>query len=351
MDPDARKLLKTDWSHLLSILEERTDEMLILAPSLNEKGLVDWARFRAGERPVLERGLPLNSVKRFCFPQPEELFLFSCRPAEPGAFRLQEPARLEKNTVLFGVRPCDARSIELNRLPYEHDPYFNSRLESLMVIGIPCRETCGTCFCTWTGGGPQGTDGMDAAVWEYDEGVVVQLLSEKGEKFFSSLSATLLSREEFESLFASSFGNLSEDVQNPADLMKQKPLLSCYDAPFWQRVADSCINCGVCTFLCPTCYCFDIQDERLGGQGRRIRYWDSCMFPLFTQHASGHNPRGRKVQRVRNRFMHKLKYFPDRFGPLSCVGCGRCIRECPVNIDIREVLRDLLQVPGEESDS
>jgi len=80
------------------------------------------------------------------------------------------------------------------------------------------------------------------------------------------------------------------------------------------------------------------------GQGRRIRYWDSCMFPLYSLHTTGHNPRGQKMQRTRNRFMHKLKYFPERYGLFSCVGCGRCVKDCPVNIDIREVMSDLLAV-------
>ncbi|MCD6297627.1 MAG: 4Fe-4S dicluster domain-containing protein, partial [Deltaproteobacteria bacterium] len=93
-----------------------------------------------------------------------------------------------------------------------------------------------------------------------------------------------------------------------------------------------------CTYLCPTCWCFDIQDEVLGKEGDRIRNWDSCMFPLFTLHGSGHNPRDLKVQRVRQRFMHKLKYYVEKYeNGVQCSGCGRCVRYCPVNIDIRQV--------------
>jgi ferredoxin len=111
-----------------------------------------------------------------------------------------------------------------------------------------------------------------------------------------------------------------------------------YNASFWEDVAFACINCGTCTFVCPTCWCFDIQDENRSKAGKRMRNWDSCMFPLFTLHGSGHNPRGTKLHRVRQRFMHKLKYYVDKYGSgIQCVGCGRCVRYCPVNIDIRRV--------------
>jgi sulfhydrogenase subunit beta (sulfur reductase) len=126
----------------------------------------------------------------------------------------------------------------------------------------------------------------------------------------------------------------------PTDKLREKKVNDLFNAPFWDDVAFACINCGTCTFLCPTCWCFDIQDEITKKRGDRIRNWDSCMFPLFTLHASGHNPRSEKVQRVRQRFMHKLKYYVDKYNDgVACVGCGRCVKYCPVNIDIRDVFK------------
>ena len=122
------------------------------------------------------------------------------------------------------------------------------------------------------------------------------------------------------------------------DKLKDKNTTELFEAPFWEDVAFACINCGTGTYVCPTCWCFDIQDETLGLSGIRMRNWDSCMYPLFTLHGSGHNPRDTKIQRVRQRFMHKLKYYVDKYEDgIQCVGCGRCIRHCPVNIDIRKV--------------
>ena len=129
-------------------------------------------------------------------------------------------------------------------------------------------------------------------------------------------------------------------VSVSTDKLKDKVINELFEAPFWDDVGFACINCGTCTYLCPTCWCFDIQDEVLGTQGDRIRNWDSCMFPLFTLHGSGHNPRDKKVQRVRQRFMHKLKYYVDKYNNgVQCSGCGRCVRYCPVNIDIQAFLK------------
>ncbi|MBI5062781.1 MAG: 4Fe-4S dicluster domain-containing protein, partial [Desulfatitalea sp.] len=114
--------------------------------------------------------------------------------------------------------------------------------------------------------------------------------------------------------------------------------MALYNAPIWEDISFACLNCGTCTFSCPTCWCFDIKDEANRKKGVRIRNWDSCMFPIFSVHTTGHNPRDSKLQRVRQRFMHKLKYFVDKYDQgIMCVGCGRCVRQCPVNIDIRRV--------------
>ncbi len=126
--------------------------------------------------------------------------------------------------------------------------------------------------------------------------------------------------------------------------------LALHGAAFWEDISFACINCGTCTFLCPTCWCFDLQDEVHGKSGKRLKNWDSCMFPLFTMHTTGHNPRGTKLQRVRQRFMHKLKYFVDKYNTgTMCVGCGRCVRQCPVNIDIRKVCDLMNSYESEDS--
>jgi len=114
-----------------------------------------------------------------------------------------------------------------------------------------------------------------------------------------------------------------------------------FDSPFWDRVHQRCLGCAICTYLCSTCHCFALLDEGVNSREQRVRSWDSCMFPDFTLEASGHNPRISNRERMRQRVMHKFNYFVKNFGETACVGCGRCIQNCPVNIDIREIIEEI----------
>ncbi len=320
------RLERQEFSTLISKWQELA---LVYGPFLSHQQetfnqATGWVELGPGEVPQLSPGVPSTPIKMFYFPQPETLLDIRSRGRELVAV---EHTKAEARRIILGVRPCDARSVWLNSMPYEKDPYFQSKMRENLIVGFKCEEEVPGCFCSQVGGGSSQTVGMDLAVSIEDNQYVIEAVTKRG--------AALLEKGEWldtptEALEPSSCRLL--------DTLQKKEVDSLYNAPWWWETAFSCLNCGACTFLCPTCYCFDIQDEVLHGRGRRIRLWDSCMFPLFTRHASGHNPRGTKVHRVRNRFMHKLKYFPDRFGQISCVGCGRCVRECPVNIDIREVI-------------
>jgi len=136
-------------------------------------------------------------------------------------------------------------------------------------------------------------------------------------------------------------------VSGPSTEGLKENLDEMYDDPFWDELHLRCLGCGVCTYLCPTCHCFDIVDEGNGAAGQRLRNWDTCQFALFTHHTSGHNPRPTGRERMRQRVMHKFNYFVSNFGDIACVGCGRCVRECPVNLDIRAVIEDARQVRNE----
>jgi ferredoxin len=117
-----------------------------------------------------------------------------------------------------------------------------------------------------------------------------------------------------------------------------------FEAPFWTEQSLACIGCGACAYTCPTCHCFDIVDEGSPAAGARVKNWDSCQFPLFTAHASGHNPRASQAQRQRQRIYHKFHLYPEKFGALLCTGCGNCARNCPAGLG---VLRLIQSIPPE----
>ena len=286
------------------------------------------------------------SPKSIIYPQSERMFEYSLDPESPEANVLKESSKDYSPMAIVGIRPCDAHAFQIVKRNFDNpefrDPWWVQRAESTTLVGLGCNEPCSTCFCTEVGEGPFGQEGLDLLLYHMGEGFLVKGLTQKGEELLGKITGGRPANDQdlkaAGDLAASASGKTGPAV--PTDRLREKVTNDLFNAPFWEEVAFACLNCGTCTFLCPTCWCFDIQDEVLGKAGDRIRNWDSCMFPLFTLHGSGHNPRNNKFQRVRQRFMHKLKYYVDKYqNGVQCSGCGRCVRYCPVNIDIREVCK------------
>lgn len=284
------------------------------------------------------------SPKALVYPQSERILECNLDDKEADAHLFRESDKEYTPQAVVGLRPCDAQAFQIVKLNFDNpefrDPWWVRRFESTTLIGMGCTNPCATCFCTSVDGGPFDEKYLDAILYDLGEDLLVKGITPKGDAFLEKLDGGAPSEpqrlQEADTLARSSENKVSSSIS--ADKLASKRINDLFDADFWEEIAFGCLNCGTCTFLCPTCWCFDIQDEVTGQIGDRIRNWDSCMFPLFTMHGSGHNPREEKVQRVRQRFMHKLKYYVDKYGNgIQCSGCGRCVRYCPVNIDIRKV--------------
>jgi len=336
----ARTIAKSVFSEWLNLLRK---SFRLIGP-VKQGDQLNFASLAEGEGPDLSFQNTRLSPKEWVQPASERLFQFSLDPANTEAHILKEVPWDETPRLLLGVRPCDARALNLVRINFETpeytDPWWKHGRDTMTLIGLGCNQPCSTCFCTSVGSGPFDPVGLDILLTDLGSAYLAQAATEKGAALLEGVpqgtEPSASDQSQAETLKKEAEQALPPQVA--VDRLRDQPLLPLFNAPFWDEVQFACINCGTCTYLCPTCWCFDIQDEVFGTEGLRMRNWDSCMYPLFTLHGSGHNPRDQKLQRVRQRFMHKLKYYVDKYGNgVACVGCGRCVQFCPVNIDIRRV--------------
>ncbi len=279
------------------------------------------------------------SVKNLVFPKVENLLFYTSTKTETTVN--ETDLNKIEDIVLWGAHPCDTSAYDILRSIFcwdINDNYFLRRLEKLTVIGLACQSADDFCFCTSVGISPDSAKGSDILLTPLKKGgFKAEVLTEKGNKVISSVPDLFTEYSNEEVLIA--------DVKKKFDPGQvTAKLQDNFEHPFWVENSLRCLGCGACAYVCPTCACFDIQDETKGKNGRRYRSWDSCGFGLFTIHTSGHNPRSVQSQRWRQRIMHKFSYMPDRNSTLGCVGCGRCSSACPVDMNIAEQLEALQSI-------
>jgi sulfhydrogenase subunit beta (sulfur reductase) len=333
--PSVSKILKKE--RLPGFLERLIGERQVFAP-VKKEGVILILEIDSPSQVLLQYGNAKESPKSVVFPQRETLFHYR---AEKGKAEVAIPPEAARGRVLFGTRPCDARGLLLLDKVFAggtRDPYYAVKRGDTVVVSLGCTDPNPSCFCLSMGGGPCSPEGSDVLLLDLGDRYLAEAVSEKG--------AALLADQAFEPSDEAS-RTLAEKTKKEAEASMrpvakkgnlEQELERLFTDPVWRDLAESCLGCGICTYLCPTCHCFDLCDEASGTMGQRIRVWDSCQFPLFTQQASGFNPRPTAKERIRQRIMHKLCYLPKTQSMTGCVGCGRCVTECPVNLDIREVM-------------
>jgi len=334
---------------LAGFLEGLLADWTVVAPVMHD-GIVSFRTITSGTEADLDYSNSAQSPKGVVLPQVETLL--SCPCSSPEGEDVVEHTPEPGRVVLFGVRPCDARGLGfLDRVFGEGangDNYYASRRESLLVVSLGCSHPLATCFCTTTGGGPFSTEGSDLIMAEHGDEYIVFAVTENGATFLSRHGLSKAAESAVQAVLSAAETSVAE-MQPRVDLSILKGSLDgSFDAAAWNTLTEKCVGCGVCTYVCPTCHCFDIVDEVSGGSRVRNRIWDSCQFPCFTRQASGFDPRPTYRERYRQRFMHKFSFCTDRYGTPGCVGCGRCVTECPVNLDIRRIMAFFSEKRGEE---
>ena len=286
----------------------------------------------------------VKSPKDFFFPQTEDLVRFEMAGKNIEITDVRDEM---EDFVVFGVRACDVRSFDiLDRvfLTEPRDSFYASRREHGIIVSVACTKPSETCFCTAFGIDAAEPAG-DISCWKTESELFMKANTEKGEALLASLEG--LTEECGEEA-------VTKQKEKIGAIMKKLPLADLstegfgggktqelFNSPEWDELSQTCLGCGTCTFVCPTCQCYDIKDFNTGHGVVRYRCWDSCMYSEFTKMAHGNNRLTQK-ERFRQRFMHKLVYYPENNeGLFSCVGCGRCLTRCPISMNIVKVMKKL----------
>jgi len=358
------RFFKIEKSKMVGLAKRLSETHAVFIPARADQGYLRFCKldFRSEKQNVesietLSFWGYRNTIippKEVFFPQTEVLFTFSEQMPELSVAIQPLP------TVILGIRPCDARAINFldkvfinkdtqanieNGAGNFNDPYYAEKRGRSVIISLACNNPQSTCFCTSLGGSPDGEAGADIILFDLHENLIARPVSKKGEEFIGEFRDWFKEPGEKELNKKNELVAASRDRMRPIEgILNAEAKLDNLFADFlWNEIHMKCLGCGICTYLCPTCHCFDITDEVRNKRGRRLRCWDSCMFPSFTLHASGHNPRPTYRERMRQRIMHKFNYCPKNFREIFCVGCGRCVRNCPVNLDIREIICRILE--------
>jgi len=328
------------------VLASFVGEKLVAAPVMVGK-IIDFMPVDDVSKILMDDELPYKSPKEFFFPRCEKLMTFKDDVAVA-----EKP---DKDLLLFGAKPCDLEALKILTAIFTtgqfRDDFFMHRLDSSLIIGVSCIEKKPGCFCEMRETDMYYSEFCDLFLKNTGDDYEILFVSDKGRKGFGELIPGLKDFKNGKDNGSVRHGDGSSVIPTTVGMTEEpSPCLTLdendlemFDKIDWEKYTDICQGCGLCTFICPTCHCFEFKDVDENGSVCRYRNWDSCMFPKFTMHASGHNPRASIKERYRQRVLHKYSYIPKNFGYVSCTGCGRCIRSCPAGVNIKTIVCGVME--------
>lgn len=342
-------MYKIAKEHLSELFQKIAESQELYLPIKNA-GQTNFAAWTEEAEVDLDTLKTVKSPKDAFFPQSENLYTVK---QEGKKLRVEPEALKSQDFVVFGMKACDLKGVEvLDRvfLAEPIDTFYAARRDHGTIVALACHEPEESCFCK-VFGVDAASPAADVATWMIEGELYWKALTEKGEALTASVRELLADaaeekvEEEKEAIHKIveklPYMNLSLEGWG-GDVLTEK-----FDSPLWEELYKPCLACGTCTFVCPTCQCYDIKDYTTSNGVSRYRCWDSCMYSDFTMMAHGNN-RTSQMQRFRQRFMHKLVYYPaNNDGMFSCVGCGRCVEKCPAALNIVKVIKAFQKQGGE----
>ena len=344
------KIAKENLSALFQLIAGKQELYL----PVKSAGQVNFAAWTEDAQVDLTALKTVKSPKDAFFPQSENLYTVT---KENKKMKIEPEALKDQDFVLFGVKACDVKGFEVLDRVFLTDPvdsFYAARRAHGTIVAMACAEPEETCFCK-AFGIDCAEPSADVAVWMDQESLYWKSMTEKGDALTELVKEVFAAADEKDAEAVEAqktairgiveklpYSDLSLEGWN-GDALTEK-----FNSSIWEELYKPCLACGTCTFVCPTCQCYDIKDYNTGHGVQRYRCWDSCMYSDFTMMAHGNN-RTSQMQRFRQRFMHKLVYFPaNNDGMYSCVGCGRCVEKCPSALNIVKVIKAFQNQGGEQ---
>lgn len=337
--------------NFIQLLNKLTENYDVFIPS--KKGDVRYfEKYEKSEISSLEeKGWVIGEVRTF---EPIKAFFFRAREIVAENFKDGIPEKERKPACIVGAKSCDLKGLKVHDFVFESedflDPIYKKAREENLIISSDCTEAIETCYCRALELNPHPEEGYDINLSPVTGGFIVEEGSEKGKSIISDSSSLF---EEVSDAHVKERDEQRKSVTKKVDenlrkyeIPKQKDyeniIQANYESSIWKDEASTCVECGACNTICPTCHCFLLYDQKSEDKLARLRIWDSCMIKDFAKVAAGVNPRQWLWMRLRNRFEKKFDFFPKIAGFYACTGCGRCISACPAKIDIRRVLKRLV---------
>ena len=283
----------------------------------------------------LDYDVTILPPKKLFFPPAQDLLHFD----ETGFRAPLEPT--EK--VLFGVHFYDVKAIDQTDLLFterNYDVNYMAHRQTTTIVASNIQTVSKRAFFATVGHHVQ-PHGHDAFLTAIADGYVLETRTERGEALLKHglfEPATEAQVRESTAVNAAVLEKCPEKLEHGTRDIAEKVRASFRDEDLWSGLAEDCFSCGTCNTVCPTCYCFDVQDTWNVDQssGQRTRFWDGCLTEDFAKCSLGEgaceNFRDDRAARFRHRIMRKATYLNVKLGGPACVGCGRCSAACTADI-------------------
>jgi len=299
-----------------------------------------WDKVHSLYEITLNYDCTILPPKKFVLPGRETMFNFTNGKITSIA------SDTNKKQVLFGIHACDLKAFSYLDKIYmgqATDPRYEERRQNLVLIAYSCIKPCDNGFCHSMGSGAHAHSGFDLQLTDLGERYIVEIGSEAGQKIIKLVETEPVSMEDREQLAHLCTESTAQFKKHVNTENLTKILFDNINHKVWDKIGEQCLACGQCALVCPTCFCFDIRDkvDLTLKSGERYRTWDVCLLKEFSEIALGENFRSKRKDRLRQFQCHNLAWSAEQFGSPKCVGCGRCIKVCPVHIDITETVSEI----------